>query len=60
VFRSIVIAVAALLAMGPARDRAAAKEPASEGDLANLQSSMSTWASPRSTRTSAREPVSEL
>jgi hypothetical protein len=61
VFRSIVIAFAALLAMGPARDRAVDKEPASEGDRGgDLNLTMSAWALPRDARKAPRAPVSEL
>lgn len=60
-FRSIVITFAALLALGPARERAVAKEPTNEGDRAiEPHFSMSAWALPRDARKAPRAPVSEL
>jgi hypothetical protein len=60
----MVIALAALLAMGPARDRTSVAEPASEGDSAEGLDRIDTasggnWALPRERR-AKREPVSEL
>ena len=63
--RSMVIALAALLAMGPARDRASVAEPASErddakGGLDRIDAARGgSWALPRE-RQAKREPVSEL
>lgn len=60
--RSMVIALAALLALGPARDRASVAEPASEGDSAKGgldRIDGGNWALPRERR-AKREPVSEL
>lgn len=60
----MVVALAALLAMGPARDRANVSEPASEGDSANGldrvdRAGGADWALRRE-RQGKREPVSEL
>lgn len=58
-FKSIVIAFAALLAMGP--DRAVAKDLASERDKARDRNNpASTWAWPGPAGKPTREPVSEL
>jgi hypothetical protein len=61
----MVVALATLLAMGPARDRANAAEPTSEGDSANGLDRIDTtggagWALPREARKTKHEPVSEL
>ncbi len=61
----MVIALAALLAVGPGRAGASVVEPQSEGDSANGLDRIDTtrgvgWALPREARKTAREPVSEL
>ena len=63
--RSMVVALAAVLAIGPARDRTSVSEPQSEGDSLHgldraAPSRGAGWALPRDAKSKRREPVSEL